>query len=113
MLTSQETWATQNNDGSKWMFIAYNGYDNSENVIAQTEGFGPGVPWNNLTFLNGQFAYDGLNRLFSVTDTNYTRTYYYNEFGNQSIQSYTGISPVGYAPLSTNGTRSIRPPIIG
>jgi YD repeat-containing protein len=56
MLASQEVWATQNNDGNKWMFIAYNGYDNSENVIAQTEGFGPGVPWNNMTFLTGAWS---------------------------------------------------------
>jgi len=37
MLTSQQTWATQNNNGNG-LFIAYNGHDNSENVISQTEG---------------------------------------------------------------------------
>jgi RHS repeat-associated protein len=103
VLTSWEVWATQNNNGNNWMFEAYNGFDNSENVIAQTEGFGPGVPWNNMTFLNGQFQYDKLSRLTLVTDTNYTRGYHFDEFGNQSIQSYTGISPVGFAPQYSGG----------
>jgi hypothetical protein len=103
VLAFQEVWATQDNNGNNWMFVAYNGYDNSEDVIAQTEGFGPGVPWNSMTFLTGQFAYDSLSRLFSVTDTNYSRTYHYDEFGNQSIQSYSGISPVGFAPLNSGG----------
>jgi len=38
MLTSWQVWATQNNNGNNWMFVAYNGYDNSENVTSQTEG---------------------------------------------------------------------------
>ncbi len=42
VLTSWEVWATQNNNGNNWMFVAYNGFDNSQNVISQTEGFGMG-----------------------------------------------------------------------
>jgi RHS repeat-associated protein len=72
-------------------------------VISQTEGYGPGVPWNNLTFLNDQFQYDNLSRLSSVTDTNYSRGYHYDEFGNISVQSYSVIAPPGFAPQNNGG----------
>jgi RHS repeat-associated protein len=35
--------------------------------------------------------------------TNYTRGYHYDEFGNNSVQSYTGISPIGFAPTTAGG----------
>ncbi len=75
MLRPWQAWATQNNNGNNWMFYAYYGFDTNTDVISANEGFGPGVPWNNTTFFNGQYEYDGLKRLFKISDTNYSRQY--------------------------------------
>jgi YD repeat-containing protein len=79
-LQGSAAWADMNNNSSKWMFYAANGFDTNGVVVSQQTGYGPGVAWNSMTFNNDQFQYDFLNRLTSVTDTvyggsptNYTR----------------------------------------
>jgi hypothetical protein len=44
-----------NNNGNNWMFIAYYGFDTNGDVISQTEGYGPAVPWNSMSFITDQW----------------------------------------------------------
>ena len=83
--------------------MAYRGFDKNGNVISESVGTGPQVPYNNLTFFTGQYQYDNLNRLFQVTDTNYFRKYGYDEYGNLSLQQNSGVPLSGLTPMNPNG----------
>ena len=96
-----------NNNGNNWMFYAYNGFDTNSDVISGKEGFGPAVPFNSMTFFNDQYQYDGLKRLFTITDTNYARQYSWDAFGNSSLTS--GLLLSGLTPQSSNGSNPYNP----
>jgi|GEM_PF-1012891 len=98
-----QAWATQNNNGNNWMFYDYYGFDTNSSVVSANEGFGTGVPFNSMTFMNDQYQYDGLKRLFKVTDTNYSRQYSWDEFGNLSLTQNSGVTLSGLTPYN-NGT---------
>jgi hypothetical protein len=76
-------------------------------VVSANEGFGPAVPWNSLTFFNDQYQYDGLKRVFKITDTNYTRQYSWDAFGNPSLTS--GLLMSALTPQSSNGSNPYNP----
>jgi YD repeat-containing protein len=105
MLRPWQGWATMNNNGNNWMFYVYNGFDTNSDVIGGNEGFGPAVPFNSMTFFDDQYEYDGLKRLFKITDTNYARQYSWDVFGNPSVTSGLVIS--GLVPQSPNGSNPL------
>jgi uncharacterized protein RhaS with RHS repeats len=80
-------WGTTNNNGNLQSAIQRNG--------------GPGYP-QFLTF-NQNYGYDGVNRLNSVTDTGYTRSFGYDAWGNMWIAGHTVIDPVGSPPETSTG----------
>ncbi len=66
---------------------------NNGNLVSSAESFSPGaaVPYANLpAFLNQTYSYDGVNRLTSVSDPSYSRTFCYDAYGNGWVNSYTG-----------------------
>jgi YD repeat-containing protein len=100
MLRPWQAWATQNNNGNNWMFYDYYGFDNNSAVVSANEGFGAGVAWNSLTFMNDQYEYDGVKRLIKVTDTNYSRQYSWDEYGNLALKQNSGVPLSGLTPIN-------------
>ena len=103
-LTPWYNQAALNNNGNSYL-LALGTTWNANNTVQQTsEGFGASAgTYNSLTFLYQNYTYDHLNRLQAVIDTNYSRGFNYDEFGNMSLSEYGTVSPSTLAPLSGGG----------
>jgi hypothetical protein len=67
---------------------------------------GPG-PSGNLSIVKQGYSYDGVNRLQTASDTGgWSRTFSYDQYGNQWISGSSGITP---SPLSPQAGRKLQP----
>lgn len=56
-----------------------------------------------LASFGQSFNYDNVNRLHSVTDPFYTRSFSYDQYGNMSVSGATGLNPNAITPVNSNG----------
>ncbi len=96
--------AALNNDGNSYL-MALGISRNPDGTVQQTaEAFGSAGAYNSLTFLYQNYNYDRLKRLLSVVDTNYSRGFNYDEFGNMSVSEDGTIAvKSGLTPQSGGG----------
>ena len=80
----QLNWGTTNNNG---------------NLLAVSEGYSL-TPSPNLTWLNQNYSYDGVNRLTAVSDSGYSRAFAYDPFGNGWVTQNSGVPLAGNTPVS-------------
>jgi YD repeat-containing protein len=103
MLQPYNVYATVGNSPNG--YLLYLGYSNwnAGGTLAQTqEGYGAGVGWNAMTWLGQTYSYDHMNRVTGVTDTNYSRGFAYDEFGNMSVNANTVVPLSGLTPWTNS-----------
>ena len=95
--------ATINNSGSSYLLSVGNSTWNTNNTVGQSyEAFGTATAYSGLTFLYQNYGYDKLNRMTGMTDTNYSRTFQYDEYGNLSETGGNMMSGLMPGPTSFN-----------
>ena len=99
-LTPWYNQAALNNSGNSYLLALGTTWNANNTVQQNSEGFGAAGTYSSLTFLYQNFNYDRLNRLLAVNDTNYSRGFNYDEFGNMSVSEYGTVMPSSLAPLS-------------
>ncbi len=96
-------WTTVNNNSSHFLLNIVPNWgttNNNGNLLSVSEGYGNSVPANQLSWLNQNYSYDSLNRLSSVADTGYTRSFSYDAYGNSWVTGNSGVSLAGNTPTS-------------
>ena len=100
-LQAKEIDATIGNDPNRYLLsLTYDWGTARNNGTLQggSEGYGAAVPYSALSWFNQAYMYDGVNRLNSVSDTDYSRAFCSDAFGNIWVTGYTGIIPAGNTP---------------
>jgi RHS repeat-associated protein len=104
-------WASPNNALDYTAYTQsynYGGSNNNGNLLSTSEYNSPGtsaVPYSQLSpAVSTSYSYDGANRLSSVTDASYARTFCYDAFGNGWVTESSGSPGVpGNAPQEIGG----------
>ena len=95
--------ATINNSAGSYLLSVGNSTWNTNNTVGQSyEAFGTATAYSSLTFLYQNYGYDKLNRMTGMTDTNYSRTFQYDEYGNLSETGGNMMSGLMPGPTSFN-----------
>lgn len=121
-LRQTETYEAKNNDASQMLFVScpdwgengnfgvYSlcptnaGTNNNGNLKTYTEMHG-GPGYSQFLRFSQTFGYDGLNRLASVSDNGgYARTFGYDQYGNMSVQGFSGMGLSSLTPYSGGGS---------
>jgi YD repeat-containing protein len=92
------TYSTVGNNPNYWLFYVGNTWNSNSTLGLLSEGYGPGVPYANMTWHNTNYGYDPLNRLTSASDTSWSRTFFYDEYGNMSVTSNSNVPLNGLTP---------------
>ncbi|MBV8867310.1 MAG: RHS repeat protein, partial [Acidobacteriaceae bacterium] len=96
-------WTTVNNNSSHFLLNLVPNWgttNNNGNLLSVSEGYGNSVPAHQLSWLGQNYSYDRLNRLSSVADTGYTRSFSYDAYGNMWVTGNSGIGLAGNTPTS-------------
>ena len=92
------TYSTVGNNPNYWLFYVGNTWNSNSTLGLLSEGYGPGVPYANMTWHNTNYGYDPLNRLTAATDTSWSRNFVYDEYGNMSVTSNSNVPLNGLTP---------------
>lgn len=65
-----------------------------------SEGYGPAVTWGNMTWYNGSFGYDHVNRLTSAGDAGWSRAFTSDTWGNMSVTSNSNVPRNELTPVN-------------
>jgi RHS repeat-associated protein len=96
-------WATIGNNANQFLLNIvsnWGGTNNNGDVYWIQEAYGPAVPLNSLTGLAQNYTYDGVNRLSSVSDSGYSRSFSYDTYGNMWVSANSGVPLGGNTPTS-------------
>jgi RHS repeat-associated protein len=108
VLRPKETYSTKANNPNYWMLYITNAWNTNGTLGSLSEGYGPQVTWGNMTWYNGSFGYDHLNRLTSAGDTGWSRTFSYDQYANMSVTSNSNVPLNGLTPVN-QGTNPYNP----
>jgi YD repeat-containing protein len=100
-----------NNGNQYLLYLNYNWgtTNNNGNLRSSSEGYGTSVPYASLSWLSQNYSYDAVNRVTSVSDTGYSRTFGYDAYGNAWVKTNSGVPLAGNTPTSNvfNGNNQI------
>ena len=108
VLRPQETYSTVGNNPNYWLLYITNAWNTNGTLGSLSEGYGPAVTWGNMTWYNGSFGYDHVNRLTSATDTGWSRAFSYDQYANMSVTSSSNVPTNGLTPVN-QGTNPYNP----
>jgi RHS repeat-associated protein len=98
-----QSYATIGSSTSNYLAVSnYNWGATINNGVLQSvsEGYGPSVPYSSLSWLSQSYGYDRVNRLTSVNDTGYSRSFQYDQYGNMWVTGNSGVPLAGNTPTS-------------
>ncbi len=115
----EAVYSTINNQDNQWLFfeqLGWGGANGNGNLQSATvyEG-GPSSRPQMATF-SQTFLYEAGNRLLAAYDSNWGRTFAYDQYGNMSVTSNSGVPLNGLTPVWQNGRpvqRSGQPAAVG
>ena len=116
-LQSSIVYDTISNNGNYFQFADYpwnwGGANNNGDLWNASTASGNAVGWGALTWFQQNYSYDNLDRLTGATDyfasngvavaQAWARTFGYDQYGNMSVTSSTGVPFNGMTPYSGNG----------
>jgi YD repeat-containing protein len=79
---------------------AFDAAQNNGNLLGKAEYVGGPAAAAALTGFGQSFSYDGVNRLTGVSDSGYTRSFGYDQWGNMWVSGYSVLAPAGNAPTA-------------
>ncbi len=98
VLRPYQAYSTVGNNPNYWLLYITNAWNTNGTLNSLWEGYGPGVPYANMTWYNDGFGYDHLNRLTSAGDAGWSRTFTYDQYGNMSVTSNSNVPLNGLTP---------------
>ena len=91
------------NNPNYWLLYITNTWSTNGTLGSLSEGYGPAVTWGNMSWHNGSFGYDTLNRLTSANDTSWSRAFGYDAYGNMSVTGNSNVPLNGLTPTNQGG----------
>ncbi len=103
-LQPTSVYALLNNSTNQFLYyywLNWGATNNNGNLLQFYEEVGDAVPYSSLTTYVQNYAYDGLNRLSSASDSGgWSRNFAYDRYGNGWVTGWTGQGLSPMAPTS-------------
>ncbi len=99
-LEGYQTYSTIGNSPNYWLLYVQNSWNTNGTLNSMGEGYGPGVTWGNMTWLDASYGYDNLNRLTGAQDSHWIRNFGYDEYGNMAVVGNFNVGLNGLTPVN-------------